>query len=93
MSTEVVPSPAAIEAPRKVPRVSVIIPTDRRPHLLGAAIQSVLDQSFQDFEIVVVDDNSGEGTSRSFEDSGTPGFGISRTRRIGALERPEIRES
>jgi len=53
------------------PRGSVIIPTYRRPQLLGAAIQSVLGQTFQDFEIVVVDDHSGDNTEqvvRSFPD-------------------------
>jgi len=37
-------------------RVSVIIPTCGRPALLASAIRSVLGQSFQDFEIIVIDD-------------------------------------
>lgn len=39
--------------------------------MLGAAIQSVLNQTFQDFEIVIVDDNSGDDTQevvRGFSD-------------------------
>ena len=36
--------------------VSVIIPTHNRKELLIRAIKSVLDQSYQDFEIIVVDD-------------------------------------
>src|SRR3954468_4584364 len=36
------------------PRVSVVIPTRNRPDMLGAAIGSVLAQTFADYEIVVV---------------------------------------
>src|SRR3989338_3645537 len=38
-----------------MPKVSVIIPTSNRPELLPRAIRSVLDQTFQDFEIITVD--------------------------------------
>ncbi len=37
--------------------VSVIIPTYKRNRTLERAIQSVLNQSFDDFEIIIVDDN------------------------------------
>lgn len=40
------------------PKVSVVIPTHRRPELLQRALRSVIDQSFTDFEVLVVDDNS-----------------------------------
>jgi glycosyltransferase involved in cell wall biosynthesis len=44
----------------KDPLFSVIIPTYGRPELLGEAIDSVLAQSVQDFECIVVDDASPE---------------------------------
>jgi len=43
---------------KKDPNVSFIIPTYNRACLLGKAIQSVLNQTYQDFEIIVVDDAS-----------------------------------
>lgn len=47
---------------RGCPTVSVIISTYNRAHLLGRAIQSVLDQTYQDLEIIVVDDASTDNT-------------------------------
>jgi glycosyltransferase involved in cell wall biosynthesis len=37
-----------------MPRVSVVIPTRNRPEMLAAAIDSVLAQTFTDYEIVVI---------------------------------------
>lgn len=45
------------------PRVSVCIPTYRGEATIGAAIESVLAQTFDDFEIVIVDDASPDDTA------------------------------
>ena len=53
------------------PKVTVIIPTCNRAHLVGRAIQSVLHQTYEDFELSVVDDASPDNTEEvvaSFDD-------------------------
>ncbi len=46
----------------KVPSVSVVIPTYNRLSLLTQTVESVRSQTFQDFEIIVVDDGSTDDT-------------------------------
>jgi glycosyltransferase involved in cell wall biosynthesis len=43
-------------------KVSVIIPTFNRAFSLGRCIDSVLNQSYEDFEVIVVDDGSTDGS-------------------------------
>jgi len=53
------------------PRVSVTIATYNRAHLIGRAIQSVLNQTYEDFELILVDDGSTdntEGVVKGFDD-------------------------
>lgn len=54
------------------PKVSVCIPTYRGAATIAAAIESVLAQSFSDFELVVIDDGSPDDTQsivERFEDA------------------------
>ena len=44
------------------PRVSIIVPTYNRAGLIGRAIESVRTQTFSDWELIVVDDGSTDGT-------------------------------
>lgn len=47
---------------RRIPAVSVVIPTWNRAELVCKAVDSVLSQSFSDFELLVIDDGSTDDT-------------------------------
>ena len=76
------------------PKVSVVIATKNRADLLGASIHSVLQQTMKDFELIVVDDGSTDGTKELVESinderviyatTGDQSQGISAARNLGA---------
>ena len=47
-----------------MPKISIVLPTYNRPHLLPKAIESILNQSFQDFEFIIIDNGSEKETAR-----------------------------
>lgn len=54
------------------PKISVCIPTYNRPEYLSIAIQSALNQTYRDFELIIIDDGSTPETAsavNTFHDS------------------------
>lgn len=60
--------------------VSVIIPAYNRKELLQRAVQSVQDQTYKNFELIVVDDGSTDGTEGTYRQ---PHQGVSAARNLG----------
>lgn len=58
------------------PLVSVIIPTHNRAKYLQRAVNSVLSQTFKDFEIIIVDDASSDNTKEILEELKRQGLRI-----------------
>jgi len=47
-----------------MPRVSVLMPTYKQAHFIARAIESVLAQEFSDWELIIIDDGSPDGTQQ-----------------------------
>lgn len=62
------------------PAVSVLIIAHNRAHTIGPAVRSVLGQTLSDFELVVVDDGSTDGTAEVVQGFGDPRLRLTRSR-------------
>lgn len=59
---DIITSASNKEVAKNLPRVSICIPTRNRAHFLRAAILSSLEQTFEDIEVIVIDNQSTDGT-------------------------------
>lgn len=50
------------------PTISIIVPVYNSEKFLGACIDSILSQSFRDFELILVDDGSRDSSPRICDD-------------------------
>lgn len=66
------------------PFFTVVIPLYNRAQAIAATVQSVLDQTFQDFEIVVVDDGSIDGGADAVDRMADPRIRCIRQQNAGA---------
>jgi glycosyltransferase involved in cell wall biosynthesis len=76
------------------PKVSIVIPCYNREKYLGLAIQSVLDQTFTNFELIICDD----GSTDSEQNQGVAfalkkGFDIAQGEFIGQVDSDDLLES
>src|ERR1700688_1532416 len=67
----------------KQPRVSILLPTYNRAALLRRAVQSVFRQSFPDWELIVLDDGSTDGTEAMLKEF------MGRDHRITTIRNPK----
>jgi len=72
------------------PKVSVVIPTFNRREYVAQAVESVLQQSLEDIEVIVVDDGSTDDTPERLQEFGrrihyvrTRNQGAARARNVG----------
>lgn len=85
-------------APMRPPRVSVVVPVRNCRDYIQEALDSILSQRFDDFEVIVVDDGSTDFDYRSLESRDTrirvlrlEGLGVSSARNTGmAAARGEL---
>ena len=63
---------ASVRTRIPTPSVTIIIPTYNRAHVLGQTLDSVQQQSFSDYEVVLVDDGSQDDTRRVVSNHAMP---------------------
>src|SRR3954454_11720136 len=66
------------------PRISVVMPAYQAERTVGAAVSSVLSQTYGDLELVVVDDGSTDATGANAE--AHPGVRVVRQENAGVAE-------
>ena len=82
--------------PPETPLISIIIPTYNRANLLPKAIQSILEQTYQNWELIIIDNYSDDGTKEvvdSFRDPRISMILIPRTGSVAASRNMGVHHS
>lgn len=72
----------ALQSPASIPRISVVMPVYNAVRFLEAAVTSILEQTFPDFELICVDDGSTDASLRLLQQL------QQRDKRIRIISRP-----
>lgn len=80
----------------KNPTVSIITATWMRPHYIGMAIRSAINQTFEDWELIVIDDGSPDNTAAVIaewqkKDERIKYIRVARAGRIGVVSNAGLR--
>lgn len=82
--------------PAPAPFVTAVIPAFNRAPSIRAAVESVLGQTFRDFELIVVDDGSSDGTAEALAGIADPRLRLvvhPQNRGVSAARNTGIREA
>ena len=76
---------------QKLPEISVILPVFNAEKFIVSTIDSILNQSFTDFELIIVDDGSTDESSKICDDYAIKELELC-TKKILELVRLEIKD-
>jgi glycosyltransferase involved in cell wall biosynthesis len=79
-------SEAPAEAGTASPSLSVVLPIYNQERYLGAAVKSILNQTYRDFELVIVDDGSTDATPNILATINDPRLRVIRNQHLGFIE-------
>ncbi len=67
-------------------KLSVVLPVYNQERYLGAAVKSILNQTYRDFELIVIDDGSTDTTPNILEAINDPRLRVIRNQHAGFIE-------
>jgi glycosyltransferase involved in cell wall biosynthesis len=67
------------------PKISVLMPVYNVAEFVAASIESILNQTFQDFEFIIIDDGSNDGTSEAIGAYKDPRIVFVQRRHLGTV--------